>query len=276
MIVAGDVALTEDELFAHVENIPPEDRAGFVSGPKRIADAAQKRMLEEQLAQAGIQSGLLEDKIFTAGLYSMVMKEVAKRQLKRVVAERKLDSYERQGRELYLANPERFQSEPTYTFTHLLISTRERSESEAMREILALQDRVEAGEDLDALVKAHSEDGTLEENDGQYESVSPARLDSNFARALRELEEGENVSGPVRSQFGWHLIRLDEIHSDALPSWEEARSQAVQLAEQRHEETIRKNYMQEVKGAEEIDLVPDLVDRIQRRYGVSGDGKLGN
>lgn len=267
VIVANGHALTEAELFTHLEGIPRRDRAGYVSKPKRIADAAQLQMDRERIARAGVETGLLDDPMISADLYRMAMDELAERQLKRVVEERKLDSYEEQARELYLATPERFREKASYSFTHLLIRTAERTEAEAMRKILSLQEQAEAGADFDELVESNSEDGTVEENNGTYKSVPPDQLDQNFAQALGKIERHGEISGPVRSRFGWHLIRLDEIHEARVPSWEEAQARAIDLAEQRHEKLIREKYLHQIASEGQLEVSPGLVERIQRRYG---------
>lgn len=266
IVIAGDATLTEADLQAHVESIPPADRAGFVNSPRRIAETAEQQTRQEQLAQEALESDLLDDPVRSARLYRAAVDQLATWQIQQVLADRKLDDYEQQARELYLSNPERFRKEASYSFTHLLIASADRTEEAAMRKVLSMVDELGEGADFEELVASHSDDGTVDENGGRYQSVPPDRLDGNFADALQELSPGE-VSGPVRSRFGWHLIRLDEVHEGAVKNWEEARSDAVQLAEQRHAKRIREAYMQELSQTDGLEIAPDLVKRLQDQYG---------
>lgn len=270
VVIAGNATLTEADLQAHVESIPERDRAAFVNSPRRVADTAEQQTRQEQLAQAGLDAGLLDDPVRSAQIYRAAVEKLATWQMEQVIEARKLDDYEQQGRELFLSNPDRFREPPTFSFTHLLVGVAERSEVAAMRQVLALVDQLAEGADFEALVVEHSEDGTVEENRGRYESVPAERLDENFARALRELEPGE-ISGPVRSRFGWHIIRLDEIHQGSVKDWEAAREEAMKLAEQRHADRIREAYMQELTAGQRPDIAPDLVRRLQQKYGAGGD-----
>lgn len=135
-----------------------------------------------------------------------------------------------------------------------------------MRKVLSLADQLDEGADFGELIAAHSDDGTVAENGGTYESVPPDQLDSNFSNALRRLEPGE-MSGPVRSRFGWHLIRLDEVHEGEVKDWEAAREEAIKLAEQRHAERIREAYLVELSSSRNLEVSQDIVTRLQQRYG---------
>lgn len=265
VVIAGDATLTEADLRAHVESIPQTDRAGFVNNPRRIAETAEQQTRQEQLALAALESGLLDDPVRSARLYRAAVDELATWQIQHVLANGKLDDYEQQGRELYLSNPERFRKEPSYSFTHLLIGSADRTEEAAMRKVLSMIDGLGEGADFEELVASHSDDGTVDENGGRYQSVPPDRLDENFASSLRELSPGE-ISGPVRSRFGWHLIRLDQVHAGGVRNWEEAKSEAVKLAEQRHAKRIREAYMQELSQTDGLEIAPDLVNRLQQQY----------
>lgn len=276
VIVADDYMLTEAELFSHVETVPPEDRMGYVSNAKRIAQTAQSQVDGERIARAGIESGLLDDPVFSAGLYRRLIEAIADQHVANVVADRKLESYQQQARELYLADPDQFKKAPRYSFTHLLIKTQNRTEAEGMRKILELHQQVEAGKDFEELVKANSEEASLEENGGAYDEIQPNRLDRNFSRKLQSLSEVGDISGPVRTRFGWHLIRLDQRHEGSVPSWEQVQEEAVKLAEQRHQERIRENYLKEVSTEGRLEIIPDLVEKIQRQYGFSPDQLPGN
>lgn len=266
LLITDEVSITEAEIESYLNEVPSDDLAGFLSSPRRLAEGVQRQADNQRLALRGIEAGILEDAQVSADVYRSVMRQLASRHVERVVSSQLLSDYSERARELYLAEPDRFREPTTYSFTHLLIRTDDRGETEAMRQILSVKDQLESGTDFEELVREFSEDPAAEENEGVYEKVALDSLDRNFARSLRSMDSPGLVDEPVRSQFGWHLIRLDAIHDgDTLP-WDEAKSRAVQLAEQQHKQRIRKSYLDEVFDTANLETVPDLIERFQERY----------
>jgi peptidyl-prolyl cis-trans isomerase SurA len=97
---------------------------------------------------------------------------------------------------------------------HILARTNEVvSEDEARRKLELLRERIANGADFSELARQHSEDGTAARG-GDLGWVYPGDTVPEFERAYRELPLNE-VSPPVKSPFGWHLIQvLDKRTAD--------------------------------------------------------------
>ncbi len=92
---------------------------------------------------------------------------------------------------------------------HILIKTNELvSESEARNRLLALKERLDNKADFAELAKARSED-TSANRGGDLGWLSPGDTVPEFEAAMNALKPGE-ISVPVRSTFGWHLIQVME------------------------------------------------------------------
>src|SRR5882672_3058579 len=115
---------------------------------------------------------------------------------------------------------------------HILIRTNEAvSEAEARRKLLDLRERiVSGGADFAALARANSDDGTAARG-GELDWVYPGDTVPEFERAYQELKVGE-ISQPVRTPFGYHLIQVLERRSSDL-SPERKRLQARQALRDR-------------------------------------------
>jgi len=100
--------------------------------------------------------------------------------------------------------------------SHILISTEDRSSEEAEALIAELQARLAAGEDFSTLAKAHSDDTSSAENGGDLGFFGKDAFVPAFDAALFALNKGQ-VSDVVDTEFGLHLIRLDEIRSPEAP-----------------------------------------------------------
>jgi peptidyl-prolyl cis-trans isomerase C len=53
-----------------------------------------------------------------------------------------------------------------------------------------------------------------------------------FSKAMTALEKGKTTETPVKSQFGYHVIRLDDVREAQLPKFEEVKPQILQQLQQ--------------------------------------------
>ncbi len=115
---------------------------------------------------------------------------------------------------------------------HILIRTNEVvSENDARQRLADLRERVVIGNaDFAELARLHSEDATAGRG-GDLGWMSPGDTVPDFERAMDALKEGE-VSEPVRSPFGWHLIQVLQRRDEDM-SKERQRVAARQAIRQR-------------------------------------------
>lgn len=88
--------------------------------------------------------------------------------------------------------------------------------------------RLNAGEDFAAVAKEHSEDPGSKDKGGDLGWVKKGMMVPDFETALFAMKDGELV-GPIETDFGWHLIRLDEIKAPTVRSFDEADVQSELL-----------------------------------------------
>jgi len=276
VLTMGDVTITHAELDAHMQRLPKEDRAEAVSDMERIDKLLQSLLMKKALYEAARDDEIHRDPTIAFRALYAAADILADAQMDRHVESQLLEDYERRARELFLSDPDQFRGNPTYSFTHVLVSTGNRSEAEAMRRILEVHEQVNSGKNLEALVSEFSEDNASVENGGAYEKRALDSLDRNFARALSGLASPGDVSGPVRSRFGWHIVRLDERHEPPEPEWEDVRERAIETARRQHENRIREAYASELLDSDAIEVVPGSIERFQKRHGFEpGDSGRG-
>ena len=105
---------------------------------------------------------------------------------------------------------------------HILLRTGdERSDDQAIAELQELKTRIEQGESFAELAEAHSEDPGSASAGGALGSVGRGVFDPAFEAALWALQEEGELSAPVQSAFGYHLIRLDGVSKADFPSFAE-------------------------------------------------------
>jgi peptidyl-prolyl cis-trans isomerase C len=106
-----------------------------------------------------------------------------------------------------------FQPQPEFNASHILVDSEEKAK--------ALKAEIDGGKDFAEVAKANSSDGSAAAG-GELGWFGAGQMVPEFETAVAALEVGE-VSEPVQSQFGWHLIKLTEKRETAPPSLEQAR-----------------------------------------------------
>ena len=96
--------------------------------------------------------------------------------------------------------------------------------SDAEATIASIQERLEAGESFADLAEEFSADTVSARDGGDLGYAGRGVYDEAFENALFALEDGE-VSGPVETSFGIHLIRLEGVRRSDVPSFESLRDE---------------------------------------------------
>ncbi len=109
---------------------------------------------------------------------------------------------------------------------HILITVPEDADDAAVeaarQKLLEIRQRIEAGEDFSDLAREFSQDPGSASDGGSLGEIERGMMVKPFEDALFALQPGQ-ISDPVRTQFGWHLIRLDGIKPGGTRSLDEVR-----------------------------------------------------
>jgi peptidyl-prolyl cis-trans isomerase C len=92
--------------------------------------------------------------------------------------------------------------------------------------------RLKKGEKFEDIAKKMSKDPGSGANGGDLGWSTAANYVPEFSQAMVKLEKGQLTETPVKSQFGWHVIRLDDTRDAKLPSFEELKPQIAQQMQQ--------------------------------------------
>lgn len=107
---------------------------------------------------------------------------------------------------------------------HILVE----NEAEA-KDLLA---KIKGGAKFEDLAKKNSKDPGSAENGGDLDWANPSNYVPEFSQALLKLKKGEVTSAPVKSQFGWHIIKLEDERAAQFPEFDEVKAQIIQRGTQ--------------------------------------------
>ena len=137
---------------------------------------------------------------------------------------------------------------------HILIKVSEIvSEAEAKTRIDRIRDRLDTGSKFDDQAKLNSEDATSAKG-GDLGWISPGDTVPDFEAAMNKLKIGE-ISAPVRTQFGWHLIQVSERRTQDITA-ERKRDQARMALRQRKSDEMFQNWLRERRDSAYVEIKP--------------------
>ncbi|WP_027211224.1 peptidylprolyl isomerase [Burkholderia sp. WSM2232] len=124
-----------------------------------------------------------------------------------------------------------------YHLHHILVDNEQQAKD--------LITKIKGGASFEDLAKQFSKDPGSGKNGGDLDWSDPKAYVPEFANAATHLQKGQMSDEPVHTQFGWHIIRVDDVRNITPPPLEQVRPQIVQQIQQEKlqafEEGLRKN-----------------------------------
>lgn len=130
--------------------------------------------------------------------------------------------------------------EKEYKVRHILVA----SEDEAK----AIVTKLQTGESFEELAKQSTDPGSKERG-GDLGWANPGMFVKPFSDAMVKLEKGKFTAVPVKSDFGYHVIRLDDVRDLKAPAFEEVKEQLSQRLQQQKVE----KHMLELRGKAKVE-----------------------
>lgn len=107
-----------------------------------------------------------------------------------------------------------------YRARHILVEKEDQAK--------AIVKSIKGGAKFEDIAKKQSKDPGSGANGGDLDWAAAGSYVTEFSEAMVKLDKGQMTEVPVKSQFGWHIIRVDDIREAQLPPFEEVKPQLEQ------------------------------------------------
>ncbi|MEB0112315.1 peptidylprolyl isomerase [Variovorax sp. RTB1] len=128
-----------------------------------------------------------------------------------------------------------------YKSRHILVETKDQADK-----IMA---DLKKGGKFEDIAKKQSKDPGSGAKGGDLDWANPGSFVPEFSEALIKLKKGETTSEPIKSQFGYHIIRLDDVRQAQLPKVDEVKPQITQQLQQQR----LQKYQEDLRAAAKIE-----------------------
>ncbi|HET7680247.1 MAG TPA: peptidylprolyl isomerase [Xanthobacteraceae bacterium] len=200
----GDIKLAEEDIGQQMTQVPPESKRDY------LVTYVGDMILLTQAAEA--------KKIGDSDEFKQQLEFTRKKLLmaKLLDSEAKAASTESAMRKIYDDATKQMKPEEEVHARHILVETEE--------EAKAVQEELRKGADFAETAKSKSKDPGAAAEGGDLGFFSKDQMVPEFADAAFKLEKGQ-LSEPVKSPFGWHVILVEDKRTRPLPDFEQVKPQ---------------------------------------------------
>ena len=200
----GDIKLAEEDIGEQITQVPPEAKRDY------LVTYVGDMILLTQAAEA--------KKIGDSNEFKQQLEFTRKKLLmaKLLDSEAKAASTEGAMRKIYDDAAKQMKPEEEVHARHILLETEE--------EAKAVQEELQKGADFAETAKSKSKDPGAAAEGGDLGFFSKDQMVPEFADAAFKLEKGQ-LSEPVKSPFGWHVIRVEDKRTRPMPDYEQVKPQ---------------------------------------------------
>ena len=202
-ITENDLRLAEAELGQELANLPPE---------------VKRRALAEYLIDNTLFSDAAEaEKLGATPEFEEQMRYLRRRLLREQYFEKSLKGTvnEAEAKKIYDARIAEIKPEDEVAARHILVADEAKAKE--------LRAKIVGGGDFAALAKESSTDTGSKEQGGLLGYFSKGQMVPEFEAAAFKLQEGE-VSEPVKTNFGWHIIKLEDRRRKEPPTFDSVKA----------------------------------------------------
>jgi len=233
-IKLSDIALADEEMGSALAQLPDEKRFQYLLSMlidrRIVAEAARKKKMEDD-PMVKIREAYFDEKVLRDVYWLQLMRD-------------KVDA--KAVKAYYDEHIAKAEAETEFHAAHILVA----SKTEADK----IESEIKGGKTFDDVAKAESKD-TSAANGGDLGWFKKEEMVPEFSNAVVKLKVGE-VSAPVETQFGWHVIKLIEKRAAPKPTLEQAQEQIMRSlvgAEgNKLMDGLRKSAKIEIVGAEGV------------------------
>jgi peptidyl-prolyl cis-trans isomerase C len=232
-------------------------KQGISIAPETVAE--QLGQIKSQFRDEAVyQARLKEMGVSEADISRQILRGLTIEELIDVKVGQKIVVDEAETKRYYDENPNFFQQPEQVHARHILIKVApdadEAAKAEARKNIEAVEKKVKAGEDFEALAIAHSQ-GPSGPKGGDLGFFGRGQMVAPFEEAAFALEPGK-VSGVVETEFGYHLIQSVEKKPAETVSYEKAKDQITEFLKQEKMQGEVARYVEELKKTAKIERFP--------------------
>jgi len=246
LATVGDVEITKDQMIGILRNIPQEHAASVAGEEGRI------RLLDEMIAGELLSLDAKSQDFDKEEDFLAIVEETKRGLLQRYAVNKLFESIQvtdEETEDFYNKNRNQFMDQEKAKAKHILVDTEEKA--------VIVKEEIEKGKSFEEAASEYSSCPSKERG-GDLGAFGRGQMVKEFEDAAFDAELGELV-GPVKTQFGYHLIVVDEKIPAAIQAFETVESQIKQNLAQAKQQQVYLDKVEELKKAYPVKVNPEAL-----------------
>lgn len=254
--------VSEEEVLAKIgENVITVDAfekrlANLPDSIKTIARNNKAAYLENLIVETLLFNEAIEKKLDQQEDVVLLLKEAKKRILIARLAQDEIKENisvdERAVRSYYEENKHELESPEIFRASHILV--------DSLEEAAGISDRLNAGAIFEELARKHSKDVTSKRG-GDIGYFSAGEMVPEFEDSCVRLKIGE-ISGPVKTEFGYHIIKLTDKRGPEPMKFEEVRSRIERILLTQKRGKLLEDLVEKLKAKTDVTINLELLSKV--------------
>lgn len=246
--------VTKQDLEVELLRLPPDLRPGFWNQPRRVYDLVDRVLINKSLSAEARARGIDRDPGVADRTPAEIDRFLAFKLIQgieeKAAAEYEARSagFEARARELYRVDRDRYTRPEQVSAWHILFKLDRHSSDEARKLADDARTKVLSGADFKEVARASSEDPSVAQNAGFLDYFSKKAMDPAFAEAAFALKKPGDVSEPVLSRSGWHVIKLEGRKEASVRHYEEVRGEILAELKRKYVDEQRDAFVNGIRG----------------------------
>ncbi len=238
----GPYHLTKKEFEEMIAQAPPQIKLLLLRQPKLKENLLRRWSEITLLSLAAREEGLDKDPAVKIRIQQVVDKILAQEYLARKVLPQVKTSSEKEIQDFYQTHKKDYVEPEAIHARHILIEVPQKAtkeqEAAALKKAEKIRERALKGEDFASLARKYSADIGTKDRGGDLGFFTRGQMIEEFEKAAFALKPGE-VSKPIRTSFGYHIIKVEEKRPARQKSFQEVKDQIKEeLLQKRQEEAL--------------------------------------
>lgn len=242
----GSEDITESEVLEFIQ--PFGQQAVMLYGTEQ----GRKMILDDVIAMRLYALDAQDSKLdqtpeFQAQLLNAKRAMLAQAAMQKAVEGLKISDEE--AKKFYDSNPAMFKQPERVHARHILVSGDE--------ELAKVQSELKAGKSFDVVAKEYSRDPGSAANGGDLGEFPRGMMVPEFEKAAFELKNPGDVSEPVKTQFGWHIIKLEERIPESVMPFEQVKDRLTNELKDQKTQQILQDKAKELESKYKVERLTD-------------------
>jgi peptidyl-prolyl cis-trans isomerase C len=267
LLSSAKAVIVKGDFDAYVQGIPEQDRGTFLLDGKRINALLDSLYLSRVLANEARKMQLDANPLVKRQLELQANQFLAKLRLERLQQDTVYPDFEARALELYKIENERFTVPAKVHAMHILIGNKGRDREEAIKRVGEVRAMVVANEkSFEDLALEYSDDPSVKMNKGDLGFFAAGDMVKPFSDTAFALKEPGQVSEPVETSFGFHIIKLIEKKEGYKKPFESVRQDIIKGLQAEYLDNVKREYLNAIREDKGITADTEAILGLQLKF----------